>query len=61
MSGTHAQMNLHIYLCVVVSLVFANFNATDTTHFSKEGAKAIAALVITELKAVVPELAGCFK
>lgn len=38
-----------------------NFNATDTTHFSKEGAKAIAALVITELKAVVPELAACFK
>lgn len=38
-----------------------NFNETDTTHFSEAGADAIAALVIAELKAAVPEIAGFLK
>lgn len=38
-----------------------NFTETDTTHFSKEGAKAIAALIIKELKNVVPELGAYLK
>ena len=33
-----------------------NFNESDTTHFSKEGAKAIAHLIIKELKVAAPEL-----
>lgn len=33
-----------------------NFNETDTTHFSKQGADAIATLVLTELKVIVPEI-----
>lgn len=33
-----------------------NFNANDTTHFNPKGARAIAGLIITELKIVVPEL-----
>ena len=35
-----------------------NYNKDDTTHFSKEGARAIADLIVAELSRVVPELAG---
>jgi lysophospholipase L1-like esterase len=38
-----------------------NFSESDKTHFSKEGAKAIADIVINELKTVVPALAGYLK
>ncbi len=38
-----------------------NFKETDKTHFSKKGATAISALLISELKAVVPELASYFE
>ena len=38
-----------------------NFEKTDTTHFSKKGAKAIADLIITELRVAVPELATSFQ
>jgi len=38
-----------------------NFTENDKTHFSKEGAAAIAELIIQELKPTVPELAPCFK
>lgn len=33
-----------------------NFNENDKTHFSKKGARAIAILILKELKALVPEL-----
>ncbi len=33
-----------------------NFKETDTTHFSKQGAEAIATLVLTELQVIVPEI-----
>ncbi|MFT5412026.1 MAG: lysophospholipase L1-like esterase [Verrucomicrobiales bacterium] len=33
-----------------------NFNEADATHFSKKGAKAIADLIIKELRAVAPEV-----
>ncbi len=35
-----------------------NYHETDTTHFSPDGAAAIAELIIAELQRVVPELAG---
>ncbi|MCC9608500.1 rhamnogalacturonan acetylesterase [Blastopirellula sp. JC732] len=35
-----------------------DFNETDKTHFSPKGTDATAELVVTELKVVVPELAG---
>ena len=35
-----------------------NFNESDTTHFSKKGAGAIADLILNELQAIVPELAA---
>lgn len=38
-----------------------NFTDTDTTHFSKKGAKAIADLIIKELKAAAPELVNYLK
>ena len=38
-----------------------NFIESDTTHFSKKGAYAIADLVLKELQAVVPELAANLK
>ncbi|MCF7864711.1 MAG: hypothetical protein K9L89_07975 [Kiritimatiellales bacterium] len=38
-----------------------NFNKSDTTHFSPEGAAAIADLIIKELTASVPELAAYLK
>lgn len=38
-----------------------NYNESDTTHFSPEGADAIAALVQKELQRVVPEFSACFK
>ena len=38
-----------------------NFRKTDTTHFSKNGAKGIAALIIKQLKTTVPELAEHLK
>ncbi len=38
-----------------------NYDEKDTTHFSKKGAKAIAALIIKELKIVAPKLSTYFK
>lgn len=38
-----------------------DFQGDDTTHFSKEGAKAIADMLINELKTTVPELAPYLK
>jgi len=38
-----------------------NFHKTDTTHFSKAGAQAIADLLINALKSKVPLLTPCFK
>lgn len=38
-----------------------NFEGTDITHFSEKGAKAIADLIVNELKTVVPELAAYLK
>ena len=38
-----------------------NYHETDTTHFSPEGADAIASLILTELLRVVPEFAGYMK
>lgn len=35
-----------------------NYNKNDTTHFSKEGARAIADLIVAELSRVVPEWSG---
>lgn len=35
-----------------------NYNKDDTTHFSKEDARAIADLIVAELRRVVPELSG---
>jgi lysophospholipase L1-like esterase len=38
-----------------------NFNGNDKTHFSKQGAKAIAGQIVTELKTAAPELIPYFK
>ena len=38
-----------------------NFRGSDVTHFSDEGARAIASLVTDELASVVPDLAEYFK
>jgi lysophospholipase L1-like esterase len=38
-----------------------DFNEDDTTHFSKAGADAIAALILNELTSVIPELSGHLK
>lgn len=38
-----------------------NFEETDTTHFNKKGANAIASLIADELKTVAPELAVYLK
>ncbi len=38
-----------------------NFDKDDRTHFSPKGAKAIADIILMELKTAVPELAPCLK
>ena len=38
-----------------------NFEGDDTTHFSPEGAKAIALLIVDELKRTLPEVAALLK
>jgi len=38
-----------------------NYNAGDKTHFSPAGAKAIADLVLGELRSIAPQLASCIK
>jgi lysophospholipase L1-like esterase len=38
-----------------------NFKEGDGTHFNEKGAKAIADLIIPELKKVAPELSACLK
>ena len=38
-----------------------NYNESDTTHFSPEGADAIASLILTQIQRIVPEFSGALK